>query len=79
MLSRHFLLFVFLNFCFSDGVKIKTQSYSRYTSHCCYCYCYDHWNTDYIQVKLIKKRHLITVKIQVTCLYTVFTNLRESI
>ena len=49
---RQFLLFAFVNFCFSDGIKIKSDS--RYNPHCGHCYCHDYWNIGYNQVGLLR-------------------------
>lgn len=51
---RQFLLFAFVNFCFSDGIKIKIKSDSRYNPHCGHCYCHDYWNIGYNQVGLLR-------------------------
>ena len=64
-------------FYFSDGIKIKIKSDSRYNSHCCYCHCYDHWSIGYNQVGIIAKQHLIATKIPVSCSYALFSPILE--
>ena len=49
----HVLLLMFVNLYFSNGIKIKIKSSSRYNSHYCWCYCFDHWSIVYNPVSLI--------------------------